>query len=101
MVIDTDKLDAMAAAGTLHGLTVWKHNGEYQANLQTGKSAGWRVRRAATPSDAINLVLGMDYVDEVDDRNGIVSEPVDFTEAAVAQLEAEEPVDEPDAGIFD
>lgn len=86
------KLDELAAAGKLHGFTLWRSHeaGDFQANLQTGRNAGWRVMRGASPSEAITAVLGMDFVDQIDEASGIVGTPIDFGEAAVDQLEAEE-----------
>jgi hypothetical protein len=98
------KFDQLAAEGKLHGFMLWPVADGWQASMQTGKNAGWRIRRGATPSEAIEAVLSMDYVDEIDERNGIASEsftpaePVDFGDAAVDQIEADEP---PEASVFD
>lgn len=63
-----EKLDQLARDGRMHGFTIWPSHGGYQANLQSGVNAGWRVRRAETPGEAIALVLAMDYADEIDER---------------------------------
>lgn len=105
-----EKLDQLAADGTLHGFTLWKSKHGYQANMQTGANAGWRVRSAPTPSEAIALVLGMDWIDEADDRLGLPPLPVrdvdsvDFGEAAISDLvaDAEAEADEPaNTSLFD
>lgn len=85
-------LDQLAAEGKLHAFTLWPTpDGGYQANLQAGKAAGWRVRRGSTPSDAIEAVLAMDYVDAIDDRSGVNTAP--FVPTA--------PAEKPEPGIFD
>jgi hypothetical protein len=92
-----DKLDQLASARGLHGFTLWKCSDHWQANIQTGPNAGWRCMRGATPSEAIQKALDMDYVDDLDVASGIKGAPftprseADFADAAI--------VDEP--GIFD
>ncbi|MGO3930828.1 hypothetical protein [Rhodopseudomonas pseudopalustris] len=98
-----DKLNQLAADGRLHGFTLWKCPDHWQANMQTGASAGWRCMRGATPGEAIRKVLDMDYVDAIDDALGEPPLPImtrseaDFAEAALADVLAEEG-DEPPAG---
>ncbi len=57
------KLDALAADGTMHGLTFWPTKDGWQVSLATQSRNNWRVRREATPSESLAAVLGMDFMD--------------------------------------
>lgn len=72
------KLDERFARGDLKGFTLWKTpNRGYQANLQSADTGAWRVRTADTPSEAIALVLDMDFVDEIDRAAGLAAPVID------------------------
>lgn len=82
------EIDTLAAQDRMHGLTIWKVQDGYQVNLRTEDKGGFRVMRGATPSEGIAKVLSMDWMDD-GHREGsapVISEPVDFGEAAIADL---------------
>lgn len=51
------RLDALHAAGKMHGFSLWPSAGGYQANLAMSPNS-WRIRDGATPAEAIAEVLG-------------------------------------------
>lgn len=59
-----EKIDALAKAGKFYGFSIWPSHGGYQVNLATSAPNNWRVRTTDTPSEGIDLVCAMDYMDE-------------------------------------
>lgn len=92
------KIDALHESGKFFGLTIWPTRGGYQANVATTSRSNWRVRTAGTPSEALALVLGMDFMD-----NGVEPdrEPEMIAPPAVDEPPIEELLGADEAGIFD
>lgn len=85
-----EKIDALAREGKFYGFTIWPTNGGFQINLAANAPNNWRIRRAEVPSEGIDLVCAMDYMD-VDvfktksqrDAEAEMLAPRDFDEAAL------------------
>lgn len=94
------KLAELQKTGKFYGFSVFPTGKDYQVSMAISQPGAYRVRRAPTIEEGIELVLSMDFMD--DDLPPMkappaVDEPPEIIEAA-AELEAAK---SEDAGIFD
>lgn len=81
------RLDALHAAGKMHGFSVWPSQGGYQASLGMATNS-FRIRHAATPGAAIaELLQGDGPLELLPDNQPDLFAPPDVDEPELPPLD--------------
>jgi len=102
-----DEIDALAAAGKINSVTLWRRKDGWQANVQSADTGGWTCLTRDTPSEGLAAVLALKPVCDKYDRDNRLAKPVEpYDDEMLAPPAVDEPplsdlMETEEAGVFD